>query len=135
MPTHRQRAVWTFLLYTLVAPFFGALVVAAMLIVAPLMGLKSPLAGDAPLGVAAAAAFVWSAVPAAAAGLMLVPVMLKRGTFGWIEAAGTGVVAFAAASALFPFAHGGLLPYLAFLAGLVSLALRAVLIAAGIITR
>ena len=33
-----QRALWTFLMYTLVGPFFAAIVIAAVLVLAPLLG-------------------------------------------------------------------------------------------------
>lgn len=132
--SNAQRALWTFLLYMLVAPFFGALAVAAILLLAPLIGLGAWLPpGLPPLGPAAGSAYVWSALPAGLAALGLAPMVLKRGGFGWIEAAAAGVIAVGAAAVLFPFPHQGMLTSIAFLGGLVSVALRAVLLRVGIL--
>ena len=129
-----QRTLWMFLFYTLVGPFFGALAVAVGMIVAPLLGLSATLpAGLPPLGVAVILAYVWCAVPSALAAVGLAPLVLRRGRFGMVEAAAAGVVAFAAAAQLFPIPHEGSLTWLAFLAGLVSVALRTVLNRGGIL--
>lgn len=129
-----QRAFWTFLFYTLCGPFFAALAFAAFAILAAPLNLAALLPpGLPPLGEAVAAIFVWSALPAALAALAIVPMVLKRGTFGWMIAASAGVIAFAAAMTLAPIPHQDALPALAFAAGLVSLAVRLVLLAAGII--
>lgn len=130
-----QRALWTFLMLTLVGPFFGALAVAAALILAPVLKLEGLLpAGLPPVGPAAVTVFLWSAIPATLAALALVPMVLRRGTFGWIVAAGAGVVALAAASVLFPIAYPELRTALMVLAGVVAVGLRHMLAAMGIIT-
>lgn len=129
-----QRALWTFLFYALCGPFFAALAYALVVVLAPPLKLEALLPTSLPpLGEAVAGVFVWSAIPAALAALGLVPMVLRRGTFGWIEAAAAGVIAFAAANAVAPFEHNGALPALAFLAGLTSLAVRFALLAMGII--
>lgn len=129
-----QRALWTFLMLTLVGPFFGALAVAAALILAPVLKLEGLLpAGLPPVGPAAVTVFLWSAIPATLAALALVPMVLRRGTFGWIEAAAVGVIAVAAASVLFPIAYPDARAVLMALAGVVAMGLRQVLKQAGII--
>jgi hypothetical protein len=132
--TNAPGALWTFLIYALVAPFFGALAIVIIVAVAAAFGLADVLPGDQqPLGQAAIATFVWSALPAAATGLALAGVTLRSGGFGWMLAAAVAVVAFAAASLLLPFGLEDARPYLAFLAGLVAVAVRAVLVRVGTI--
>lgn len=129
-----QRAFWTFLFYTLCGPFFAALTYAGIVILAPPLKLGALLpAGLPPLGPAVASVFVWSALPAALAAIAVIPMVLRRGTFGWVVAAAAGVIAFAAATVIAPLEHRDALPAMAFLAGLVSLGVRAVLLAAGIL--
>lgn len=129
-----QRAFWTFLFYTLCGPFFAALAYAAIAILAPPLKLGALLpASLPPLGEAVLNVFVWGALPAALAAIGLAPMVLRRGTFGWVVAAAAGVIAFAAATAIAPFESHDALPAMAFLAGLVSMAVRAVLLAAGIL--
>lgn len=129
-----QRAFWTFLFYTLCGPFFAALAYAAFAILAPPLQLGALLPpGTPPLGEAVAAIFVWSALPAALTALAVIPIVVRRGTYGWVIAAAAGVIAFAAAVAIAPFDHRDALPALAFAAGLISLAVRSVLLTAGII--
>jgi hypothetical protein len=130
-----QRALWTFLIFALVAPFFAALAIAAVVILAPLLGLGDLLPpGLPPLGIVALSAFVWGIVPAVLAGIALAVIVLRQGSVGWIAAAAIGVVAFAIAAIIFPvpeLAH--LRPYLAFLAGLVAVVLREMLARARIL--
>jgi hypothetical protein len=129
-----QRAFWTFLFYTLCGPFFAALAYAAIAILAPPLKLGALLpASLPPLGEAVLSVFVWGALPAALAAIGLAPMVLRRGTFGWVVAAAAGVIAFAAATTIAPFESHDALPAMAFLAGLVSMAVRAVLLAAGIL--
>lgn len=129
-----QRAFWTFLFYTLCGPFFAALSYAAFAILAPPLNLGTLLPATAPpLGEAVAAIFVWSALPAALTAIAIIPMVLKRGTFSWVIAASGGVLAFAAATVVAPIEHNGALPALAFMAGLISMAVRQVLIAAKIL--
>lgn len=137
-PSHQvgngQRAFWTFLFYTLCGPFFAALAFALAVLLAPPLKLGPLLPTDLPpFGEAVAGVFVWAAVPAALAAIGLIPMVLRRGRFGWIEAAAAGVIGFAAGAALMPFDARGAMPVLAFAAGLVSLAVRHVLITANIL--
>jgi len=128
--TNAQRALWTFLVYALVAPFFAALIVVAVVILADALGLGELLpAGRPPVGAVGVRAFVWSAVPAVLAALALAPAVLRNGGFGWIIAAVAGVLAFAIAAGLFPLPGlDDARPYLAFLAGLGAVAVREVLV-------
>jgi hypothetical protein len=129
-----QKALWTFLIYALAAPFFGALAVVITIAGATAFRLAALLPGDVPsVGQAAIATFVWSALPAVATGLVLASVTLGSGAFGWMLAAAVAVIAFAAASLLLPFGLEDARPYLAFLAGLVAVAVRVVLVRVGII--
>jgi hypothetical protein len=130
-----QRALWTFLIFALVAPFFGALTIAAVVILAPLLGLGDLLPADVPpLGIVALSSFVWAIVPAVLAGIALAVIVLRQGSVGWIVAAAVGVVAFAIAAVIFPAPElAPLRPYLAFLAGLVAVVLREMLARAKII--
>ncbi len=129
-----QRAFWTFLFFTLCGPFFAALAYAAAVILAPPLKLGALLpVGSPPLGEAVAGVFVWSALPAALAALGVMPMVFRRGTFGWVVAAAAGVIAFAAATAIAPIQHEVTLAVLAFFAGLIALAVRYVLLAAGIL--
>jgi len=130
-----QRALWTFLIFALVAPFFAALAIAAVVILAPLLGLGDLLPPSLPpLGTVALSAFVWAILPAVLIGIGLAVVVLLHGSVGWIAAAAIGVVAFAIAAIVFPapeLAH--LRPYLAFLSGLVAVVLREMLARARIL--
>jgi hypothetical protein len=130
-----QRALWTFLFYALVVPFFVALAVVALVLLAGAFGLGDLLpAGRPALGAIALSAFIWSAVPAILTALALVPIVLRQGGFGWIIAAVAGVLAFAVAAALFPLpVLVDARPYLSFLAGLVAIAVREILVRGGII--
>ncbi len=129
-----QRALWMFLIYTLVGPFFAAVVVAAALALAPPLGLGSLLPDNLPpLGAATITTFVWAVIPAVLVALALSPIALRQDSIDWIVAAVAGAVAFAIAATLFPIGMEGTRPYLAFLAGLISLAVRQVLVRAGIL--
>src|SRR5690606_2131045 len=121
--TNAQRALWSFLFYTLVGPFIGALLVAALQPPAAMAGLLPHVAElDAAalvsfMGWSAMFTYVWAAPAAALAVLSLLPLVFRSGTFGWIAAAVAGVLAFALTSVLFALPASGLMPYLAFLAG------------------
>lgn len=136
-----QRALWTFLLFTLVGPFFGAL---ALVVLVPFAALAGLLPGVQGVGLEvflpllaewAFSAYIWGAMPAALAALALMPAVIRGGTFGPLAAAAAGVAAFAAAAAVLDVPDPDLLPYLAFLAGLVAVACRAVLIGSGILLK
>lgn len=129
-----QRAFWTFLGYTLAGPFFAALALATISILAPVLGLGGLLPNDLPgVGETATVTFIWSVLPAALAAVIVIPMVLNRGQFGWIEAAAAGVVAFAAVVAFSNMPHREYLPALGFLAGLVSLGVRSALISGNIL--
>ena len=137
--TGAQRALWTFLFYTLVGPFIGALLLSLLMPLAMVAGLLPGVAGLEPAGIAsfmgwaALFAYVWAAPAAALTALGLLPFVLRRGTFGWIAAAVAGVIAFAVTAVLFSLPVPDAIPYLAFLAGVVSLINRAVLIRFGVL--
>jgi hypothetical protein len=132
--TNTQRALWTFLIYALVAPFFGALAVAAFLALASVFGLADLLPDDiAPLGQSAIAAFAWGIVPALLTALALATVAWHKGGFTWIVAAAAAVIAFSLAVMLVPIGLENARPYLAFLAGLVAIGVREVLVRMGVL--
>jgi len=132
--TGAQRALWTFLLYTLVGPLFGGLAVAALLILAPALGLATLLPiGLPPLGQAVLATYVWCALPCGLAALLLLPAVWRRGRFGALEAAAAGIVAFVVMSQLFPIPHQGMTPVMAVIAGVLSVLLRFVLLRATVL--
>jgi hypothetical protein len=86
-----------------------------------------------PLGEFAVDVFAWSALPATVAALGLTPFVLQHGSYTWLQAAVAGVLAFMAGSIIFPFPLQAALPFLAFLAGLVAIGMRAMLINGGIL--
>jgi hypothetical protein len=134
MVSNAQRALWTFLLYALVAPFLAALALVVIIALALVLGVAALLPGGAPsLGEAGLAAFVWSVLPATLTALILAAVVWRTGGISWMAAAAVAVIAFAAAAMLLPLGFNEVRPYLAFLAGLVSIAVRQILIEAGII--
>jgi hypothetical protein len=134
MVANGQRALWTFLFYALAGPFFAALALVIVIALAGVFGLSGLLPVEvAGLGEAALAAFVWSAVPAVITGLILAGVVWRTGGLTWTVAAAVAVIAFAGAAMLLPLDLHDARPYLAFLAGLVSIAVRQVLIQADII--
>jgi hypothetical protein len=127
--TKAQRAVWTFLIYALVAPFLGALVIAAVLALASAFALADLLPdGVAPTGAVAIATFVWAILPALITALTLAAMVWSRGNFSWIVAAAVAVVAFTVAAVLVPIGLEDARPYLAFLAGLIAVAVREILV-------
>ena len=75
------------------------------------------------VGEAAIVVFVWSAIPATITGLVLAAVVWRTGSLSWIATVGVAIIAFAAAAMLLPLELHDARPYLAFLAGLVSIAL------------
>ncbi len=122
-------------MYTLVGPFFAAVLVVVALALAPPLGLGALLPENLPpLGAAAITTFVWAVIPAVLVALALSPIALRQDSVGWIVAAVAGAVAFAISATLFPIGMEGARPYLAFLAGLISLAVREVLVRAGVLT-
>ncbi|MGQ0456236.1 MAG: hypothetical protein ACT4OU_04145 [Hyphomicrobium sp.] len=128
-----QRAVWMVLITSIAAPFFASLAEAALSLAGPAFDFAVPPRANKPLGEVAAGAFAWSALPATIAALGLTPYVLQTGGYGWLHAAVAGVLAFTAAVIIWPFEAGDSLPGLAFLAGLVAIGIRAMLIKGGIL--
>ena len=144
-----QSALWTFLFFTLVAPFFGALLTAGYTPFAIWANWAPYTAGDhapydptnlpdsagltALIGTAAVRAYVWSAIPAGLAGLMLAALLVARGPFSWAIAGAAGVIAFFIAYVVFPFPHGGLIAGFAAGAGLVATAMALLLRRIGVL--
>jgi len=127
------RALWMVLITSLAAPFFVGLIVVALQFMRPASDfLLPPRPGEA-IGDVGIDAFVWGALPATVAALGLTPFVLQHGTYTWLQAAVVGVLAFMAAVIIFPFPAGSAMPFLAFLAGLVAIGMRALLIAGGIL--
>lgn len=105
-----QRAFWTFLASTLIAPFIAAVIILLASLVAGAIG-RGPqslitLDPAGQLGWAAlkaVEAYVWSAIPAALSGAIGASVVLVRGGLPWLAAAAIAAVA---ASALASLAGG-----------------------------
>lgn len=134
-PTNGQRALFTFLGYSLVGAFLGGFAVFAGLILAPLVGLAEHLPADLPNpGLAGMRAFVWSAVPATLAGLALALVVLRQGSFHWLAAAVAGGVAFTVTAIVLPPGAGVPLTALTALAAFVAIGVRQALKSGGVIS-
>lgn len=131
---HMQRAFWTFLIYALVGPFFAGMAIALIVALAPVFGLGRLLPDGVPaLGIAALETFVWAILPAVLSGIALAVVTARHGTFSWVAAAAVGILAFTVAILVFPTGFDGARPYLAFLSGLLAIAVRQVLEQASIL--
>jgi hypothetical protein len=133
--TNSQRALWMVVIMSLAAPFFAGCIELVLRLAGPLAEFLLPPADGAAPGELAIGAFVWSVLPATAAAVGLLPFVLQHGTYGWLEAAIAGVLGFGAGAIIFPLGTGSALPMLAFLGGIVAIAVRAVLIWAGILKR
>ena len=131
--TNAQRALWMVLITSLAAPFFASLVDVALTLASPLFDFLLPPRADKALGEVAIGAYAWGALPSTVGALGLVPYVLQTGTYGWLQAAVAGVIAFAAAHVVWPIPAGAAMPFLAFLAGLVAIGMRAMLISGGIL--
>jgi hypothetical protein len=129
-----QRALWSFLIATLVGPFFAALIVAALTLASGALQMGPPsLKGLAMADVGARAAgwalqtYVWAALPAGVAGAAIAAWVSLKGTVPWLGVVAAAVAAFGIASVTVP----GLLPNhgtaLAFIAALSGLGVWAVL--------
>jgi hypothetical protein len=136
-----QRALWTFLLITLVAPFLAAVVILLSSLVAGAIGRgpASLLALDraGQLGWAAQKAvetYVWGALPAGLAGLAMAGIVYLQGTAPWLAAATCGAVSVTVLSAL----AGGMLAQhltpIALIGAIVGIAMWALLRRAQVIT-
>jgi hypothetical protein len=131
-PSNSGRALWTFLFYTLAGPFIAGLAAAA----AAMAGLTDGLSAEprSP-GEIAMSIYLWSAVPAAFTALIVLPFLWRRGTFGWPEAGIAGVVGFGLGFVLAPLPLGSATVYVAFLAGLISIVVRQILLVGNVISR
>jgi hypothetical protein len=123
--TNAQRALWTFLLYTLIGPFLAAV---AVLVGSTAMGLSGLLPATASAAGYALQAFVLGAFIAAIGGAGLAALTSLRGGFGWLEAAIAGVLGFMAVALGSGAVASSHLTVLAFLAACVALACRAILV-------
>ena len=129
MITNGQRALWTFLFYALVGPFFAALALVIIIALASAFGLSGLLPAELPsLPQVGLVAFVWSTVPAVLTALVLAIVVWRTGDFNWLVAVIVAVIAFAIAAMLLPLDLDHARPYLAFLAGIVASMVRQVLV-------
>lgn len=131
--SNKQRALWMVLITSLAAPFFAGLVAVAVSLVAHAIGWVEIPGGAQSLGEAGIATFAWSAIPATIAALGLTPYVLQSGTYSWLHAAVAGVVAFGVSTIVAPIPTGPFVPMMAFLAGLIAVGMRAMLVRGGIV--
>lgn len=131
--SNAQRALWMVLITSLAAPLFAGLFFALLGLARPLTDFLLQGTAGLPLGEAAVHAFTWAALPATVTGIGLTPFVLQHGGYTWLHAAVAGVLAFMASTIIFPFDAGAAMPVLAFLAGLLAIGMRQLLIVAGII--
>jgi hypothetical protein len=127
------RTLWMVLVTSLAVPFFAGLIIVALQFLRPASDFFLPPRPGEAIGEIGVDAFVWSALPATVAALGLTPFVLQHGTYTWLQAAIAGVLAFMAGAIIFPFPAGPAMPFLAFLAGLMAIGMRALLIAGGIL--
>ena len=141
-PSNGQRALWTFLLCTLVAPFLAAVVILLGSLISGLVGRgpASLLALDQAGQLAWAAqkaveTYVWSALPAGIGGAILAAIVYLRGTAPWLAGAKVGAVVVSVMSAL----AGGMLAQhltpIAFIGAVTGIAMCALLKRAGIMVK
>lgn len=97
--TMGERALWTFLMITLVAPFLAALIIFVSSMIAGLIGRgpASLLALDEAGKLAwasqkAVETFVWSAIPAGVCGVIMAAVVYSQGTAHWLVGASLGAI-------------------------------------------
>jgi hypothetical protein len=133
--TNRQRALWMVLVTSLAAPFFAALIVVGIALAGQLTGIEILPAREQALGEMGMMAFAWSALPATIAAIGLTPYVLDKGRYDWLHAAVAGVLAFGVSAVIAPFGGSPAMPLLAFLAGVIAIAMRAMLIAGGILKK
>ena len=134
-----QRALWTFLMCTLVAPFLAAVIILLASVISGYVGRgpASLLALDRAGQLAWAAqkaveTYVWSALPAGIGGAVLAAIVYVRGAAHWLVGATIGAVT---VSVMSLFAGGMLAQHLtpiAFIGALAGVAICAILKRAGI---
>ncbi|WP_343062298.1 hypothetical protein [Hyphomicrobium methylovorum] len=128
-----QRAIWMTLITSLATPLFASLLFMALGLARPFTDFMLQSTEGLPIGEAAVDVFTWAALPSTVAGIGLSPFVLQHGGYTWLHAAVGGVLAFMASAIIFPIDAGGAMPLLAFLAGLIAIGMRQLLIAIGII--
>ncbi|MGF1650743.1 MAG: hypothetical protein ACFCUN_09850 [Hyphomicrobiaceae bacterium] len=140
--SHMFRAAWAALFVLLVGPFFAALATLVLFGLALGFGIapgdfagKSLADAGGHVAPVAVMAFVWSIIPAILAATAVFLVVSRNGSVGMLTTAASGVVAFALGVLITPIPVGGWLPLLSFVAGLVALGCREVLIARRILAR
>ncbi len=143
-----QRALWTFLFFTLLAPFFASVLAAGYTPFAIWANWPPFTAGDhtpydptnipdsagltALIGQAAIRSYVWAAIPAGLTGAILAILLLSGRSFSWAIAGAAGVIGFMLAYIIFPFPHGGLIAGFSAVAGLVAAAMELLLRRVGV---
>jgi hypothetical protein len=146
-----QRALWTFLLFTLVGPFIAAVLAVIYTPLAIWANWAPFTAGDHPpfdlanipgggglaqvMAAAALQTFVWTPIAAAVAGIGLVVLLFTRGEVGWALAGVAGVVGFFVGYVYKPFEAGQLLPAFAAAAGIVAVLLSLFLVRINVLPR
>jgi hypothetical protein len=97
--SNAERALWTFLMCTLVAPMLAAVVIFLASVISGLVGRgpASLLALDRAGQFAWAAqkameTYVWSAIPAGIGGAIIAAIVYVRGTVPWLAGATAGAV-------------------------------------------
>ncbi|MEM1371357.1 MAG: hypothetical protein AAGG72_03905 [Pseudomonadota bacterium] len=132
--SNSQRALWTGLGLMLIGPFLAALGVVAAVGLAPVFQLEPLLPpGLPPAGFAGITVFVWAAIPSAIATAILVPVVLRQGTFSNLWAAVAGVTGFFLSILFMEMPFRQHVPALAFLAAFAAIGVRYALLSGGIL--
>jgi hypothetical protein len=128
LPSPGQRALWTFLIGTLVGPALAALIILVLTVGSASLGMGPPsLKTLAPgqLGPLAAQrtleAYVWSGLPAGGAAALAAAIVALRGSLPWLAAVVIAGIAGAAAAFLaggIAAQHGTPIAFIGALAGL-----------------
>lgn len=138
--TTGQRALWTFLFHTLIGPFFAAFIILLLTLGAGAIGRGPQSLQGLDLhglfsvaGAWAVTSYVWSALPAGVTGAVMALLTYLRGSYHWLAAA----TAAAVAATVFAVQSGGTAAQhawaIAFIAAIVAIACRAVLVTGKII--
>lgn len=136
-----QRALWTFLISTLAAPFLAAVIILLASIISGRIGrgpaslLALDFAGQMAWSAQKAVeTYVWSALPAGIAGAGAAGIVYARGTVSWLWAASLAAVV----ASVLAFLAGGMFAQhvtpIAFIAAITGIAMRFVLKRGRIIT-
>jgi hypothetical protein len=128
--TNAQRALWTFLFYTLIGPFLAALAMLGIMLIGPMLGLDGVVFEGKSMSFVEAAipaalnTYIWAAFPAALAGAGLAALISLRGTFGWLESAIAGAAAMTIAALITQGVVGVDLTFAAFGAACIAIVCR-----------